>query len=64
MADLPNVMVLVFEERMGCSVWQDYLHRCRTLNGLLRHLKQEVKAGRFVAFRLLTIHKQEMGVVP
>lgn len=62
---LPQAMVLVFEERLGHSTWQDVIkHRCRTLDGLVRRMKQGVKDGRYVAFRLITIHREEMGVVP
>lgn len=59
---LPRVMVLCFEPRVGHSIWTDYHYRNRTMLGLLRHLKDEVKSGRFVAYRLLTIHKEVMGV--
>ena len=60
---LPHVMVLVYEEALTHSVWQDYMHRCRTLKGLMRLLKSEIKEGRFVAFRLMHITHEEMGII-
>lgn len=66
--NLPRAMVLVFEPRLGHSIWQDVIHNCRTLNGLVKRMKDGVKDGvkdgRYVAFRFITIHREEMGVVP
>lgn len=64
-AKLPSVMVLVFEERLGCSVWQDYEHcRARTLRGLIRKLSSEVKSGRFVGYRLMRKELEITGICP
>ena len=61
---LPSVMVLEFKSELGHSVWIDYFHRCRTLKGLTKLLKSEVKAGKYVAFRLMHITREEMGIIP
>lgn len=61
---LPAVMVLEYEPSLTCSVWKDYYHRSRTMNGLLKLLRSEVKAWRFVAYRLISVHRQVYGVEP
>lgn len=62
---LPSVMVLVFEERLGCSVWQDYEHHgTRSLRRLIRKLSFEVKSGRFVGYRLFRKELEIIGVCP
>ena len=61
---LPDVMVLVFDERLGHSMWQDYYPKSRTLRGLIRHMAGEVKAGRFVGYRLIRTELEITGVCP
>lgn len=56
-----NAMVLVFEPRLTHSIWQDFESKHRTLAGLEKRLKQGVKKGEWVAWRLITIHKEVMG---
>ena len=58
-----SAMVLVFEPALTHSVWQDFESRHRTLDGLEKRLKQGVKNGEWVAWRLITIHKEIMGNV-
>ena len=43
------------------SVWQDFESKHRTLAGIEKRLKQGVKNGEWVAWRLITIHKEVMG---
>lgn len=59
---LPKVQVLQFEKRLTHCVWYDYIHRCRTMDGLIKHLRREVKAKRIMGYRLLTIHREVRGV--
>jgi hypothetical protein len=58
---LPRVMVLVYEPRLTHCVWSDFWHRKRSLEGLLKCLRGEVKAGRFSAYRFITIHQETYG---
>jgi len=62
---LPSVMVLSFEERLGCSMWMEYSHhRKRTLRSLVKHLASEVKAGRFVGYMLYRRELAITGICP
>lgn len=62
---LPSVMVLVFEERLGHSMWMEYdHHRKRTLKSLVKHLASEVKSGRFVGYMLYNRELSITGVCP
>jgi hypothetical protein len=62
---LPSVMVLAFEERIGCSMWMEYdHHRKRTLRSLIKHLASEVKSGRFVGYRLYRHELSITGICP
>jgi len=55
-------MVLVYQPELKHSVWTDYIHQCRTLNGLRKQLRSEIKRGRFVGYRFVTIHREIMGL--
>lgn len=59
----PAAMVLVYQPELGCSVWQDYLSRARTIAGLERQLRRGVRCGYWVAWRLVRIEKEVMGNV-
>lgn len=60
---LPSkIMVLCPEPALTHSVWCDYITRARTMNGLMRELRREIKAGHFVAYRFITIHEQHYGL--
>lgn len=61
MSDLPNAMVLVFQPRLTCSVWQDYVGRHRTLSGLERALRAGTRNGQWVAWRLIRIEREVIG---
>lgn len=61
---LPRAMVLEFRKELGHSIWMDYFHNCRTLKGLTKRLKDHVKRGDYVAFRLMDIIIEEMGIIP
>jgi hypothetical protein len=62
---LPSVMVLAFDERIGCSMWMEYSHhRKRTLRSLVKHLASEVKAGRFVGYMLYRRELSITGICP
>lgn len=60
---LPHAMVLVFEPRLSCAVWQDYAGRHRTQRGLERSLREGVKSGEWVAWRLIRIETEVFGNV-
>lgn len=59
---LPQVEVLCFEPTLTHSVWNDYIYRNRTMTGLVKRLRREVKSGRFVGYRFITIHKTVYGL--
>jgi len=59
---LPQIQVLIFEPELTHSVWSDYWPRARTMKGLMRELRTEIKAGRFVGYRFLTIHEEHLGL--
>ncbi len=62
--ELPKVMVLAFEPALTHSVWRDYSHRRRTLRGLHNELREGVKSGRFVGYRLIRIERDVLGNEP
>lgn len=59
---MPSAMVLVYQPELSCSVWQDFKCRARTVAGLERQLKQGVVCGDWVAWRLIRIEKEVMGI--
>lgn len=59
----PRAMVLVYQPELSCSVWQDFECRARSIAGLERQLKQGVRCGDWVAWRLMRIEKEVMGNV-
>lgn len=62
---LPSVMVLVFEKRLGHSMWMEYdHHRKRTRKSLVAHLASEVRAGRFVGYMLYHRELSITGICP
>lgn len=61
---LPSAMVLVYQPALTCSVWQDFYSEARTRKGLERLLKNGVKNGEWVAWRLMHIEKEVMGIEP
>lgn len=63
MTKLPSVMVLVYEPALTHSNWEDVVHHCRTLNGLVRFLRKGVRDGNWIAYRFLTIHGECTGNV-
>ena len=60
----PRVMVLQYEPALKMSIWKDFYHRRRSRNGLIRLLRREIKARRFVAFRLIHIEEEFFGIPP
>lgn len=59
---IPRAMVLVYQPALTCCTWQDFLHHKRSVESLEKELRKEIKAGRFTAYRLITVHKEQMGV--
>jgi hypothetical protein len=59
---IPKAMVLVYEPALTHSVWQDYWHLRRSRVTLERELRRGVKQGRWVAWRLIYIEKEVMGI--
>lgn len=62
--NLPQVMALVFDERIQQSAWIDYIHRARTLAGLIRQLSKEIKDGQIVGYRLMRTELEITGICP
>lgn len=56
-----HVMVLVYMPELRHSVWQDYITRTRTVTALIKQLRLGVRNGRFIAYRLMTIHGEWSG---
>ena len=59
-----TAQVLVFEPKLTHSVWCDFMHRRRSLKTLEAELRKRVRSGEFVGYRLITIHKEQIGVEP
>ncbi len=60
---LPRAMVLIYQPELTHSVWQDWISNHRTRKGLEQRLKQGVRNGEWVAWRLMHIEKEVMGNV-
>ena len=58
---IPRVMVLVFMEELGYSIWQDYVSHHRTRKGLEHGLRKGVRKGEWMAWRLMHIEKEVIG---
>lgn len=58
---LPRAMVLEYQPELTHSVWKDFCSHHRTRKGLEQRLKQGVKNGEWVAYRLMRIEKQVIG---
>lgn len=67
-----RAMVLVYEPRLTCSVWQDYGgiadedtgdEILRSNDEMISDLKDGVREGRWVAWRLIRIEREVMGNV-
>lgn len=61
---LPMSQVLVFDERLGHSHWVDHMSRARTLHGLVKELRDGVKQGEYVGYRLLHLYWEMRGIGP
>ena len=61
MSMVPRSMVLVYQPELKCSVWIDYYSKAKTVAGLERQLRANVKNGNCVAWRLIRIEKEVMG---
>lgn len=59
---MPQVVVLQYEPALTHSVWVDYRHRKRSIEALLKGLRKEINDGRFVAYRLITILGESIGM--
>lgn len=58
---VPGAMVLVYQPELTHSVWIDYESRHRSRGSLEKALRKGVKDGEWVAWRLVTIHKEVAG---
>lgn len=61
---IPQVMVLKYRPELTHSIWVDYWHRFRTLHGVEKGLRREIKAGRIVGYRFITINEEHIGLPP
>lgn len=66
----PRAMVLIFEERLTHSVWVDYGGRMEEETGgeipeteeqLIETLKQGVRDGEWVGWRLIRVEREVLG---
>lgn len=60
---LPQAQVLEFNDRVGYSIWIDYISRARTINGLINELQAQVKRGVYLGYRLHHVYVECRGVV-
>ena len=58
---LPRAMVLVYQPELTHSVWLDYRNTSRSIQGLERKLKEGVRRGDWVGWRLVRIEKEVIG---
>jgi hypothetical protein len=59
---MPSAQALIFQPELTHSVWTDVMHRKRSRKSLEAMLRKEVRAGRYVGYRLLTIEEEYIGV--
>jgi len=57
-----RAQALIFQPELTRSVWTDVMHRKRSRKSLEAMLRKEVRAGRYVGYRLLTIEAEYIGV--
>ena len=56
-----RAMVLVLNDAAGISIWQDYFHRCRSVETLKKQLRRGVRQGRWFGWRIMTIQAEGRG---
>lgn len=56
-----RAMVLVYQPELTYGMWRDYRNRSRSIEGMERKLKEGVRRGDWVAWRLIRIEKEVMG---
>lgn len=59
---IPRAQALIFQPELTHSVWTDVMHRKRSRKSLEAMLRKEVRAGRYMGYRLLTIEAEYIGV--
>lgn len=57
-----RAQVLVWCQSLQCNRWIDLATKARTKAGLVKQLRAGVKAGEWVAWRIIRIEREEMGV--
>lgn len=56
-----RAMVLVWNDAAGMNIWQDYFHRCRSTETLIKHLRRGVRQGHWFGWRIITIQAEGWG---
>jgi len=56
-----QAMVLVYQPELTHSVWQDVIIRTKWIELLEQRLREGVRKGEWVAWRIITIEKEAMG---
>ncbi len=59
---IPSAQVLIFKPELTHSVWIDVLHRKRSRKRLEAMLRNGVRSGEYVGYRLLAIEVQYTGI--
>lgn len=54
-------MVLCWDEVARMNFWQDYFHRCRSVETLKKQLRSGVRQGRWFGWRIMTIQAEGWG---
>ena len=57
-----RAQVLVWCQPLQCNRWIDLATKARTEAGLVKQLRKGVKAGEWIAWRIVRIEREEMGV--
>lgn len=60
---LPRAQVLIHEPRINLSIWTDFESQARTFKGLVRQLREGVKSGKYVGYRLIHVYWEKLGIV-
>lgn len=56
-----RAMVLVHVPELKCNVWQDFICTAHRQSGLLKHLQDGVKQGKFLGYRMMRIEKEVLA---
>lgn len=56
------VQALIYQPELTHSVWTEIRHQCRGIAGIRRMAWREIESGRWVGYRVATIHEEHLGL--